>query len=389
VFTARSQSRTPANHITNCQDEDQIIASINFVDFPFKADCGLNFKIQGVNLTVDGRDDVLHMVLTQLMTALNSIEDLVGNTPMLRLQRLDRDLPHQLMAKCEFLNPGGSVKDRIAFHMVRKAEQAGLLAAGGTIVEGTAGNTGIGLALVAALRGYKLITVMSQKVSQDKVKLLEALNAEVVITPSGKSIDDPEHFMNRAKSIAEASGAWLADQFNNATNVEAHYQTTGPEIWQQTQGAIDVLVVGCGTGGTLTGAGRYLKERKKDLKIVLADPKGSMLADLVRGKQSKSAAYIVEGIGQDFVPGNLDLTLIDDVIQVCDADSVETAKDLLNKEAMFVGSSSGCIVFAALEYCRRLSGKGKTVVAVLPDGGRGYVSTIYNADWLKQKLCTQ
>lgn len=340
-------------------------------------------------MAVDGRDDVSRTVMAQLMTALNSIEDLVGNTPMLKLPRVGRGVNHHLMAKCEFLNPGGSVKDRIAFHMVRKAEQSGRLAPGGTIVEATAGNTGIGLALVAALRGYKLITVMSQKVSQDKVKLLEALNAEVVITPAGKSIDDPEHFMNRAKAIAETSGAWLADQFNNATNIEAHYETTGPEIWQQTQGAIDVLVVGCGTGGTLSGAGRYLKERKKEIKIVLADPIGSMLADLVRGKQSTSAAYIVEGIGQDFVPGNLDLPLIDDVIQVSDTDSVETAKDLLSKEAMFVGSSSGCIVFAALEYCRRLDGEGKTVVAVLPDGGRGYVSTIYNADWLKQKLSAQ
>ena len=270
--------------------------------------------------------------------------------------------------------------------MVRKAEQCGHLRPGGTIVEATAGNTGIGLALAAALGGYKLVTVMSQKVSQDKVKLLEALNAEVVIVPAGKAISDPDHFMNRARAIAESTGAWLADQFNNESNVEAHYQTTGPEIWKQTQGSVDVLVVGVGTGGTLSGAGRYLKEQKSSVKIVLADPVGSMLADLVRGKESPSAAYIVEGIGQDFVPGNLDLALVDDVVQITDADAVAVAHQLLSQEAMFVGSSSGCIVSAAVKYCHHLQGEGKTVVAILPDSGRGYVSTIYNADWIKEKL---
>src|SRR5579885_1695307 len=218
------------------------------------------------------------------MDVANSIEELVGNTPIVKLSRFGAALSHNLFGKCEFLNPGGSVKDRIAFHMVSKAERSGSLRPGGTIVEATAGNTGIGLALVAALRGYKLITVVSQKVSQDKVKFLQALKAEVVVCPSGKSIEDPEHFMNRARAIAESQGAWLADQFNNADNIEVHYKTTGPEIWRQTEGAVDVLVVGVGTGGTLTGAGRYLKERKRELKIVLADPVGSLLADLVQGK---------------------------------------------------------------------------------------------------------
>ena len=321
------------------------------------------------------------------MEVQNSLADLVGNTPIVQLSRIDRNCRHNILAKCEFLNPGGSVKDRIAFHMVRKAEESGQLLAGGTIVEATAGNTGIGLALAAALRGYKLVTVMSEKVSKDKVRMLEALGAQAVIVPAGKPISDPDHFMNRARDIAKSTGGWLADQFNNSSNVEAHYQTTGPEIWRQTDGAVDVLVVGVGTGGTLTGAGRYLKERKPSLQIVLADPVGSMLADLVRGqKTSTSSSYLVEGIGQDFVPGNFDMSLVDDVVQVSDSESVDTAKELLQKEAMFVGSSSGCILFAALKYAQKQPGDGKNIVAVLPDGGRGYLSTIYDRDWLKTKL---
>lgn len=323
----------------------------------------------------------------------NSLADLVGKTPIVQLTRFVQalGLKHNLLAKCEFLNPGGSVKDRIAFHMVKKAEESGHLRPGSTIVEATAGNTGIGLALVAALRGYKLITVMSEKVSKDKVKFLEALGAQTVITPSGKTISDPDHFMNRARAIAESSGGWLADQFYNESNVEAHYQMTGPEIWEQTGGKVDALVVGVGTGGTLTGAGRYLKERKPSLQVVLADPKGSLLAALVHGKECTSSAYIVEGIGQDFIPGNFDKSLVDDVVEVSDRLSVEIAKNLLRTEALFVGSSSGCIVAAAVEYCRRLpeprsESERKYIVAVLPDGGRGYISTIYDDAWLKAKL---
>ncbi|HEY9713719.1 MAG TPA: cysteine synthase family protein, partial [Chroococcales cyanobacterium] len=235
----------------------------------------------------------------------DSIAELVGNTPMVRLNRFSAGLKDTILAKCEFLNPGGSVKDRIAFHMVKKAEESGELLPGGTIVEATAGNTGVGLAIVAALRGYKLVTVMSAKVSTDKVKFLQALGAETIIAPAGKPVDDPENFVNIARERAKSPGAWLADQFYNASNVEAHYETTGPEIWEQTGGKVDVLVAGVGTGGTLTGAGRYLKERKKSIRIVLADPIGSLLSDLVRGEEGgTSAAYIVEGIGKDFIPGN-------------------------------------------------------------------------------------
>ncbi|MDZ4835556.1 MAG: cysteine synthase family protein [Candidatus Melainabacteria bacterium] len=320
------------------------------------------------------------------MNVSDSIASLVGNTPVVRLSHFAEGAKFNLFGKCEFLNPGGSVKDRIGFHMVKKAVESGALRPGGTIVEATAGNTGIGLALAANLYGFKLITVMSQKVSKDKVKLLEALNSETVITASGKAWGDPEHFMSRAKAIAKERGAWLADQFYNQNNIEVHYETTGPEIWEQMDGKVDVFVAGVGTGGTLTGVGRYLKERNPAVKIVLADPCGSLLAAMYEGKTGTSASYLVEGIGQDFVPGNFDISLVDGAIQVSDEESVRAAKKVLRTEAMFVGSSSGCILHAAVTYAQSLPGDGKNVVAILPDGGRGYLSTIYNPDWLSEKL---
>lgn len=320
------------------------------------------------------------------MDVSESIADLVGNTPLVRLSRFSEGLQFNLFGKCEFLNPGGSVKDRIGFHMVKKAAESGALKPGGTIIEATAGNTGIGLALAANLYGYKLITVMSQKVSKDKVRLLEALNSETVITPSGKASGDPDHFMSRAKAIAKERGAWLADQFYNEHNAEVHYETTGPEIWKQMDGKVDVFVAGVGTGGTLTGAGRYLREKNPKLKIVLADPAGSLLASMVEGRDGTSSSYIVEGIGQDFVPGNFDISLVDGAVQVSDEESVRAAKKLLATEALFVGSSSGCILHAAVSFASQLEERDQNVVAILPDGGRGYLSTIYEPDWLSEKL---
>lgn len=318
----------------------------------------------------------------------NSLEELIGNTPIIRLSRFcqSENLKHTILGKCEFLNPGGSVKDRIAFHMVRKAEETGRLKPGGTIIEATAGNTGIGLAQVAAVRGYKLITVMSEKVSKDKVNFLSALGAETVVLPGGKPISDPDNFMNRARKMAEDTGAWLANQFYNEANAEAHYQSTGPEVWTQTGGEVDALVAGVGTGGTLSGTGRYLKEQKREVQVVLADPIGSSLADLVQGRESKSGSYLVEGIGQDFIPGNFDISLVDDVVRVADKDAVAMSKKVLATEGLFLGSSSGCIIAAAVEYSRRLSGENKNIVAILPDGGRGYLSTMYNEEWLSLKL---
>jgi len=319
------------------------------------------------------------------MQVLQSIAEAIGHTPMVKLNRFGAGLGHNILAKCEFLNPGGSIKDRIAWHMVTEAEKEGRLKPGDTIIEATAGNTGVGLAMAAALKGYKLTTVMSAKVSQDKVNLLKALGAKVVIVPSGKAVDHPEHFINKARSMAQTSGAWLADQFNNADNVEAHYQTTGPEIWEQTEGTVDVLIAGAGTGGTLSGADRYLKERKASIKIVLADPAGSVQADTFYHRDKKSASYLVEGIGGDFIPQNLHLANLDAAIKISDSEAIDTAHKLMEKEALFVGSSSGCIIAAAVKYCAEMEGSGKNIVAVLPDGGRAYMSTIYDDKWLAER----
>jgi cystathionine beta-synthase len=319
------------------------------------------------------------------MQVLQSIAEAIGHTPMVKLNRFGAGLGHNLLAKCEFMNPGGSIKDRIAWYMVCQAEKDGRLAPGGTIVEATAGNTGIGLALACALKGYKLTTVMSAKVSQDKVSLLKALGAEVIITPMGKSSDDPDHFINTARELARSRGAWLADQFNNADNIKAHYETTGPEIWQQTEGAVDVLIAGAGTGGTLSGAGKYLKEQKPSVKVVLADPVGSVQSDRFNGIASQSGSYLVEGIGGDFIPNNLKLDILDAAIKISDEEAIKTAHQLMEKEALFVGSSSGCIIAAAVRYCRSLEGSGQNIVAILPDGGRAYMSTIYDDKWLREK----
>jgi cystathionine beta-synthase len=317
---------------------------------------------------------------------LNSVADAIGNTPVIKLSRFAGQMNHNLLAKCEFLNPGGSIKDRIARQMVQKAEQDGRLKPGGTMVEATAGNTGLGLAMMAALGGYKLICVVSAKVSQDKVRLLQRLGAEIVVAPSGRSSSDPDHFLNQARQIAKNCGGWLVDQFNNEDNVHAHYEMTGPEIWEQTGGAVDVLVAGVGTGGTLSGVGKFLKEKKPSIKVVLADPIGSILAGHVSGKVTISASYLVEGIGQDFIPGNLNVNLIDDVLSVSDSESVEAAYNLMRLEGIFVGSSSGCIAAAAAKYSKKLLGTQQNIVAILPDGGRGYMTTLYDDDWLRMKL---
>lgn len=319
------------------------------------------------------------------MPVLQSIAEAIGQTPMVKLNRFGAGFKHSLLAKCEFMNPGGSVKDRIGWSMVCRAEEEGLLEPGGTIVEGTAGNTGIGLAMAAALKGYRLVTVMSAKVSREKVSLLKALGAEVIITPIGKPSSDPDHFINRAREYARSNGFWLADQFNNQDNVRAHYEHTGPEIWAQTEGAVDVLIAGAGTGGTLSGAGRYLKEQKQSIRVVLADPVGSVQAEKFEGRESSSASYLVEGIGGDFIPANLHLDVIDAAIKVSDRDALKAAHRLMESEALFVGSSSGCIVAAAVQYCRENAGDAQTIVAILPDGGRAYISTIYDGTWLSEK----
>ncbi|MBX9694602.1 MAG: cysteine synthase family protein, partial [Cyanobacteria bacterium] len=314
----------------------------------------------------------------------DSIIECIGNTPMVRLSRLGRPKNHTLLAKCEFMNPGGSVKDRIALHMVERAEAEGHLKPGQLMIEATGGNTGIGLALVARLKGYRLLCVMTEKVGKEKVRNMEVMGAEVLVVPGGKSIGDPAHFINQAKRIAKEQNGWFVGQFENQDNLDAHYRFTGPEIWQQTEGKVDTLVAGIGTGGTLLGAGKFLREQKPSVKLVLADPAGSMLADWVDGSEPNGRSYLVEGIGSDFIPGIVDLKKIDRAIRVDDQTSIRTTHELLKKESLFVSGSAGCAVSAAIQYCEELP-EGATVVVVLPGSGRLYMSTIFNPTWLEEK----
>ena len=314
--------------------------------------------------------------------ACGHILEAVGETPIVELRRLAPGLGHRLYAKCEFMNPGGSVKDRIAMRLVQGAEARGELRPGGTIVEATAGNTGAALAMVAALRDYGFVCVTTDKVSCDKLQVMRAFGARVVVCPARFPAGHPEHFMAVARRLAaDLAGAWYADQFHNADNVAAHAATTGPEIWRQTRGEIDVLVAGIGTGGTLHGVGQYLRSQQSDLEIIAADPEGSILAAAHTGSPQVAAPYLVEGIGGDFVPGCARLDLVDAVETVPDHQAVATALLLLRREGILVGLSSGCALAAALTYARRLRKPAKNILVMLTDGGRNYLSTLYNPAW--------
>lgn len=280
------------------------------------------------------------------------------------------------------MNPGGSVKDRIAFRMIAEAERRGDLKPGGTIVEATAGNTGMGLLIAAARSGYRVVLVMSTKTSTEKVELMRALGAEVIIVPKEAPPDSPDNFRNKSRAVAQERGAWLVDQFSNADNIAAHFEGTAHEIWQQTDGKIDVFIAGCGTGGTISGVARFLRQNKPDAQVVLADPAGSILRNMVMcNEPGEFAPSIIEGMGGAIVPDNLKLPLMDHAVHVSDAQAIGAALDLYHKEGIFAGGSTGCIVAAARSYCLEAGVRNKTIVALAPDGGRGYLSTIYNADW--------
>src|SRR5439155_10462542 len=315
------------------------------------------------------------------MEVMDTFLDAVGHTPLVRLRKVTRAVQPMILAKLEMLNPGGSVKDRIGIRMIEAAERAGLLKPGGTIVEPTSGNTGHGLAIAAAIKGYKCIFVMPDKMTQEKVALLRAYGAEVVITPTAVPPESPESYYRVADRLTEEiPGAFQPNQYFNQENPKAHLETTGPEIWEQTEGRIDVLVAGVGTGGTLTGTARYLKEQKPGVTVVGADPEGSLFS-AAPGEEARP--YLVEGIGEDFWPETFDPNMVDRWVRVSDRDSLLTARAITRQEGILVGGSSGTAMFAALSVARQLPADTLMVV-IFPDSGRNYLSKLYSDSWLLQ-----
>ena len=313
------------------------------------------------------------------MDYFESILDVVGNTPLVRLGRVERSegIRARVLAKLEYMNPGGSVKDRPAMKMLEVAEKEGLLEPGGTVVEPTSGNTGAGLALAAAIRGYRCICVMPDKVSKEKQDFLKALGAEIVVTPTALTPDDPDSYYAVAERLArEIPGGFKPGQYENPANPLSHYETTGPEIWSQTKGRITHFVAGMGTCGTITGVGRYLKEQSPEVRIVGADPEGSIFSD-----PDDVHTYAVEGVGEDFYPGNYDPEVVDQIIQVTDRESFLMTRRLMTDEGLFVGGSCGMAVVAAVRAAKDLP-ENAVMVVLLPDTGRNYVSKVFDDDWL-------
>jgi cystathionine beta-synthase len=330
-------------------------------------------RLERAGIRIVPIDDV-----TTGMEAVDSLIDLVGNTPLVRLDRTARDLQCTLLAKLEQLNPGGSVKDRIALGMVEAAEHAGLLQPGGTIVEPTSGNTGVGLAIVAARKGYRCVFVMPDKMSQEKISLLRAYGAKVVVCPTAVAPEHPDSYYSVANRLAEEiPGAFQPNQYKNQENPLAHELTTGPEIWRQTAGLVTHFVAGVGTGGTITGTARYLKGQNPSVVVVGADPEGSVYSG------GGGRPYLVEGVGEDFWPETYDPSVVDRIVAVSDRDSFLTARRVTREEGILVGGSSGLAIHAALVVGREL-GPEHVVVVLIPDSGRGYLSKLYNDDWLAE-----
>ncbi len=315
-----------------------------------------------------------------------NILEAIGQTPLVRLNRLTKDLQCEVYVKLDYMNPGGSVKDRIGITMIDEAERKGLLKPGGTIIEGTSGNTGMGLALVCVVRGYKMVFTITDKQSKEKIDLLKALGAEVIVCPTAVEPEDPRSYYSVAKKLArEIPNSYYPNQYENPMNPEAHYRSTGPEIWEDSEGKITHFVCGMGTGGTISGAGRYLKEKNPQIKVIGVDPIGSLYYDYVKmGKVGKAKTYVVEGIGEDFFPSTMDFKVLDDVVQVTDQECFAWARRLAKQEGIFTGGSGGGCVWGAL----RVAQQGKAadmVVAFLPDTGMRYLSKVYSDEWMRER----
>ena len=317
--------------------------------------------------------------------AVQNVAEAIGNTPIVKLNRLSAGLKADIYCKLGYLNPGGSVKDRIALNIINEAEKRGELKPGGTIVEATSGNTGMGLAMVGALRGYKAIFVMPDKQSMEKVKALRAAGAKVVITPTNVEPDDPRSYYSVSRRIAdETPGAFYANQYHNRDNTHAHYISTGPEIWEQTGGEIDAFVAGLGTGGTISGTGKYLKEHKPEVQLVGVDVKGSVYYDFWKsGKVIDAYSYKVEGIGEDFFPTTIDLSIIDDIVQLTDKECFDATRALARQEGIYTGGSGGAAVLGAIKYAERMDRK-MNIVVLLPDSAVRYLSKVFDDEWMRE-----